>query len=207
MRKEIIGFILIFLILFTSISLLSYHPDDQSVHNATDISHIHNRFGLAGAYSSGMLIGFFGVGAFWTPLLLISISICFWGKRSKRRIVLIAIGGIILVITTGGGVGLRIAPANELVIWERSVSAGGIVGILLQLFLQKYTDNVVALSILILAWLIGFIMATGFPIRRLFWQWINFIFHSFERGARLAVKLNLNRSHSLAQRPLPEKYA
>ncbi len=205
MRKEIIGFILVFLILFTSISLLSYHPDDQSVHNATDISHIHNRFGLAGAYFSGMLIGFFGVGAFWTPLLLISVSICFWRKRSRQRFFFTVLGGIILVITTGGMFGLRIAPANELVIWGQSVSAGGIVGILLQLFLQKYTDTTGALIVLIPAWLIGFIMAAGFPIRRFFWQWIYFISQSFERGTRLAVKLHLNRSHHPRKRPLPEK--
>ncbi len=205
MRKEIISLFLIFLILFTSLSLLSYHPDDPSVHNATDISRVHNRFGLIGSYFSGMLIGFFGVGAFWTPLLLILVSICFWRKRSKQTIALTVIGGIILVITTGGLFGLRLAPAHELVIWGRSLSASGIAGILIQLFLEKYTNTTGALIILIIAWLIGFIMATGFSLRRFLWQWTNFITQSFQNGVQLVVKWKQNRSHRPPKRLLPKK--
>ncbi|MDM8543151.1 DNA translocase FtsK 4TM domain-containing protein [Desulfococcaceae bacterium HSG9] len=205
MRKEITGLILIFLVLFTLFSLLSYHPNDQSIHNATDRTHINNLFGLVGAYFSGILIGFFGVGAFWTPLLFILVSICFWRKRSKQTILLTVIGSIILMITTGGLFGLRLAPENELVLWGRSVSAGGIVGILLQFFLKKYTNTTGALSILILAWLIGFIMATGFSIRRFFWQWMYFTFHSFETGIRFAVKWRQNKSYRLRKRLLPKK--
>jgi len=209
MRKEIIGLILLFLILFTLISLFSHHPADPSVHNATDISHVHNRFGLAGSYFSGMLIGFFGVGAFWTPLLLVLVSIHYWRKRSKQTIALTVIGGIILVITTGGLFGLRLAPANELVIWGRSLSAGGIAGILLQLFLEKYTNTTGALIILILAWLIGFIMVTGFSLSRFIWQWMSFLTVSFQRGVQLWVKWKQNRPHRATKRPekrlLPKK--
>ncbi len=201
MRKEIIGLILLFLIIFTLISLLTFHPDDQSVHNATDISHVHNRFGIVGAYFSGMLIGFFGVGAFWTPLLLVLVTIHFWSKRSKQTIALTIIGGIILVVTTGGLFGLRLVPATELVIWGRSYSAGGIVGILIQLFLEKYTNTTGALIILILAWLIGFIMGTGFSLSRFIGQWTHFFALSFQKSVQLWEKWKHNRP----QRPLKQK--
>jgi len=205
MRKEIIGLILFFLVLFTLISLLSFHPDDQSVHNATGISQVHNRFGLVGAYFSGMLIGFFGIGAFWTPLLLILVTIHFWCKRSKQTIALTVIGGIILVITTGGLFCVRLAPANELFIWGRSFSAGGIVGILMQLFLEKYTNTTGALIILILAWLIGFIMATGFSLSRFMGQWTHFFVLTFQRGLRLWENWKRKRLQRPRKRFLPEK--
>jgi len=156
-----------------------------------------------------MLIGFFGVGAFWTPLLLVLLSIHYWSKRSKQTIALTVIGGIILVITTGGLFGLRLAPANELVIWGRSLSAGGIAGILLQLFLEKYTNTTGAMIILILAWLIGFIMVTGFSLSRFIWQWTSFLALSFQRGVQLWVKWKQNRPHRARKRPekrlLPKK--
>ncbi len=75
MRKEIVGILLFFLVIFTLISLLSYSPEDPSIHNAKAAGHIHNLFGLFGAHLSGILIGLFGLGAFWIPVLLLFASI------------------------------------------------------------------------------------------------------------------------------------
>ncbi|MDH3344494.1 MAG: DNA translocase FtsK 4TM domain-containing protein, partial [Desulfobacteraceae bacterium] len=71
MRKEIIGILLFFLVIFTLISLLSYSPADPSINNARAAGQIHNFFGLFGAHLAGILIGLFGLGSFWVPILLL----------------------------------------------------------------------------------------------------------------------------------------
>ena len=84
MRKEIIGIFCFFLVIFTLISLLSFSPDDPSIHNAKAGGEIHNLFGLLGAHLAGILIGLFGLGAFWIPLLLLLTSIHFFGDHPTK---------------------------------------------------------------------------------------------------------------------------
>ena len=71
MRKEIIGIILFALVIFTLGSLFSYHPDDPSIHSAAGGNVTHNMFGVMGAHTAGLLIGLFGIGAFWIPVLFL----------------------------------------------------------------------------------------------------------------------------------------
>ena len=101
MRKEIVGIIFFFLVIFTLISLLSFSPHDPSINNARAGGEIHNLFGVLGAHVSGALIGLFGIGAFWIPLLLLLASIQFFGDQSKQVMISTLVGGIVLVITTG----------------------------------------------------------------------------------------------------------
>ena len=75
MRKELIAIFFFFLVALSLISLLTYNPADPSMHNATAASQIHNWFGIIGAHLSGLLIGFFGLGAFWIPVLLTILGI------------------------------------------------------------------------------------------------------------------------------------
>jgi len=101
MRKELTGFILIFLVIITSASLLTYSSSDPSVHHAVSGGKIDNFFGLFGAHLSGLFIGLFGLGAFWIPVLLLVASIHIL-KTGKLKFNVIAIlGGFLLIITTG----------------------------------------------------------------------------------------------------------
>ena len=84
MRKEIYGIILFFLVIFTLVSLLSFSPADPSINNARAAGQIHNLFGIFGAHVSGLLIGLFGLGAFWIPILLLLASIHFFGNHQKE---------------------------------------------------------------------------------------------------------------------------
>jgi S-DNA-T family DNA segregation ATPase FtsK/SpoIIIE len=84
MRKEIVGIIFFFLVIFTLISLLSFSPEDPSIHKARAGGEIHNLFGSLGAHVAGALIGLFGIGAFWIPLLLLLASIQFFGDQSRQ---------------------------------------------------------------------------------------------------------------------------
>ncbi len=175
MRKEIYGIILFFLVIFSLISLLSYSPADPSINNARAAGQIHNLFGIVGAHVSGMLIGLFGLGAFWIPILLLLASIHFFGNHPSKALISTLVGGIILVVITGALLSLR---QNQIILFGNKFSAGGIVGIPFKAFLVKYTNFAGSAIILILLWIIGFILATGFSLiafgKRIY-QWMNLI--------------------------------
>ena len=101
MRKEIIGLFLFFLVILTLVSLLSYNPADPSIHNAKAAGDIQNLFGFFGAHVAGLLIGLFGLGAFWIPVLLLLSCIHFFGDLQNKAIVSNLAGGIVLIIATG----------------------------------------------------------------------------------------------------------
>ena len=165
MRKEITGILLFFLVIFTLISLLSYSPADPSINNTRAAGQIHNLFGTLGAHLAGVLIGLFGLGAFWIPVLLLLLSIQILGGQPQKAIVGTVIGGILLVVTTGSLLALK---QHNYLLFANRFSAGGIVGIPLKSFLVAYSNATGAIIILVLIWLIGFIMATGFSLLAFF---------------------------------------
>ncbi|MCG6892465.1 MAG: DNA translocase FtsK 4TM domain-containing protein [Desulfobacteraceae bacterium] len=164
MRKEITGILLFFLVVFTLISLLSYSPLDPSIHNATAEKTVRNLFGLLGAHTAGLLIGLFGLGAFWIPILLLLVSIHFFGGHSLRAIAVTAVGGLLLVLTTGGLVHLLVHPAHFVVLMDTRYSSGGMVGIPTATFLIRYAHVTGAAIILTVLWLIGLLMSTGLSL-------------------------------------------
>ena len=161
MRKEIIGIVLFFLVILTLTSLLSYSPEDPSIHNARAEGEILNLFGLVGAHLAGLLVGLFGLGAFWLPLLLLFSSLHFFGSRPARTLAGVLIGGLLLVVTSGSLMALQ---QDHYEIFGSRFSAGGILGIPLKSFLVHYANATGAAVILALLWLVGFIMATGFSL-------------------------------------------
>jgi len=175
MRKEIVGIFCFFLVIFTLISLVSFSPNDPSINNAKATGSIHNLFGVVGAHVAGILIGLFGLGAFWIPLLLLLTSIHFFGDHPMQAKISTLIGGILLVVTTGSLLATR---QNTYVMFGSEFSAGGLVGIPLKSFLIKYTNFTGAVIILILMWIVGFILATGFSLIAFSlrcWDWISAI--------------------------------
>ncbi|MBW2177677.1 MAG: DNA translocase FtsK, partial [Deltaproteobacteria bacterium] len=179
MRKEIIGIILFFLVIFTLISLLSYSPEDPSINNAKATGDIHNIFGTFGAHVGGALIALFGIGAFWLPILLLLLSVQFFGKNPEAVILQRIAGGVLLIITTGSLIAFY---SNHLAIFGSRFSSGGIVGIPLKSFLEKYTNTSGGVIILLLLWLIGFILTTGFSL-------VRFYKRSLGTGTRFGEKL------------------
>ena len=161
MRKEIIGIFLFFLVILTLTSLLSYSPEDPSIHNARAEGEIINLFGLVGAHLAGLLVGLFGLGAFWLPLLLLFSSLHFFGSRPARTLAGVLLGGLLLVVTSGSLMALQ---QDYYEVFGSRFSAGGILGIPLKSFLVRYANATGAAVILALLWLVGFIMATGFSL-------------------------------------------
>jgi DNA segregation ATPase FtsK/SpoIIIE, S-DNA-T family len=179
MRKEIAGICLFFLVILTLISLVSYSPGDPSINHAVEARDIHNLFGVFGAHIAGILIGLFGLGAFWFPVLLLIFSIHFFGRHTRKTMVLTLIGGFFLIIATGGLISLS---ASEIVLLENAYSSGGLIGIPISALLLRYTHMTGATLILSVIWLIGLILATGFSM-------VNFI-----RRCRAIVQLAVDRA-------------
>ncbi|MDP7353741.1 MAG: DNA translocase FtsK [Desulfobacterales bacterium] len=158
MRKEILGIFLFFLVIFTLVSLLSFSLDDPSINNAKPTGDIHNLFGLFGSHVSGILIGLFGLGAFWVPILLLLISVHFFGNHPGRAVISTIAGGLILIITTGS---LLTFQQNHFLIIGERFSSGGIIGLPLKTFFVKYSNTAGGFIFLALIWVVGFMLATG----------------------------------------------
>jgi S-DNA-T family DNA segregation ATPase FtsK/SpoIIIE len=163
MRKEIIGLFLFFLVILTLVSLLSYNPADPSIHNAKAAGDIQNLFGLFGAHVAGLLIGLFGLGAFWIPVLLLLSCIHFFGDLPEKAIVSNIAGGIVLIIATGCLLAFK---QNHYILFGTKFSSGGIIGIPLKSLLAKYANVTGGMVMMILIWIIGLILATGFSLAR-----------------------------------------
>jgi S-DNA-T family DNA segregation ATPase FtsK/SpoIIIE len=161
MRREIIGIFIFFFVIFTLISLLSYHPADPSIHSTGSGGRAHNLFGVVGAHLAGLLIGWVGMGAFWIPLLLLLVSLQFFGDQPPRVTVCTLAGGILLILTTAS---LLAAYQDHYVLFEKKFTSGGLLGIPIQAFLVKYANPAGGIIVLALLWLVGFILATGFSL-------------------------------------------
>ncbi len=197
MRKEIYGILLFFLVIFTLISLLSFSPDDPSLHNARAAGQIENLFGLLGAHLAGGLIGLFGLGAFWIPVLLLLASIHFFMGQSGRTALAILAGGLLLVITTGSLFALQ---HNRIDLFGHAFSTGGMIGIPIKAFLVKYANFAGSVIILTLLWLIGFILATGFSILRFFKRTKHVASSSTERIATYFIKRQERRKKAVKRK-------
>jgi len=185
MRNEIAGIVLFFLVIFTMISLMTYSPADPSINHVGPAGAANNFFGLLGAYMASILIGLFGLGAFWVPVLLLFFCNGILRSHSGRYLMTTAGGGLILVIVTGSLFALY-APAYE--IFGARYTAGGLIGHPMQSFLLTYTNMTGGTVILLVFFIIGFILATG----------ISFI--GILKNSWRAFLLALDRTQSAAAR-------
>jgi len=165
MRKELGGILLFFLVILTLVSLLTFHPDDPAIglSSATTTNKIHNFFGYLGANTAGLLLSSFGVGAFWTPLLLLLAGIRIITRTDIRAIIRIIWGGLLLMISSGCLASLLLGP--EKTAWIK-YPVGGISGEFLRHLLTGSANRTGGLFIAVLLLLVGLITATGFsPVR------------------------------------------
>jgi hypothetical protein len=88
-------------------------------------------FGVFGANFAGILVGLFGIGAFWIPFLCLLGSILFFGKNPGQAMLPLAAGGMLLIVTTGSLLAFK---QDHYVLFGSRFTAGGIVGIPAQVF-------------------------------------------------------------------------
>ncbi len=174
MRKEVTGIFLFFLVILSLVSLISYSQLDPSINSVSNYIEIHNIFGRLGANIAGILIGFFGLGAFWIPVILFIYGIKF--LRAKNISVFYSgitlFGSTILIITTGSIFSLF---KYDYVIFGSEFSSGGFLGTYFTLFLKNYANSAGAFLILSVLFIIGFILATNFSITSFINNSIKFI--------------------------------
>jgi len=161
MRKEILGIFLFFLVVFTLISLVSYHPSDPSMFNSGTSAGAKNLFGLIGGHTAGALLGLFGMGGGWFPVLLAVFSVRIFRNQPERELLLSVFGGILLIAVTGG---LMALGTDVYVLHGIRVPSGGLVGELFGAYVTRYFGIVGGAIILVLLAVIAFIMLTGVSI-------------------------------------------
>jgi DNA segregation ATPase FtsK/SpoIIIE, S-DNA-T family len=196
MRKEIGGLFLVFLLVFVLISLLSYHPGDPSIHHAAPATGVHNVFGVLGAHLAGLLIGLFGIGAFWIPFFMLFWSFELFGKRDSKALPRSLAGAMLLLIATSA---LAAFNGNHVEIFGRQFTSGGVVGIPVNSLLVKYANAIGAFLILSLFSLIGLIMGLRFSIAQFalkLWKTIRFLKWR-ERGKKVR-----KRQKALRKKPV-----
>ncbi|CCK79809.1 DNA translocase FtsK [Desulfobacula toluolica] len=163
MKKELYGIFLFFLIVLTAVSLFSYNVSDPCVGNRFfDIpDHIHNAFGLLGAHLAGFFVFLFGLGAFWIPIVLGLVSVWLLKGKPANIIWLTLLGGLFLIVSTGG---LLFLFKDNYELLGTHVSSGGVIGITITSFLLKYANIIGSIIILMFLMILGIIFATGISI-------------------------------------------
>ncbi|MCF6249064.1 MAG: DNA translocase FtsK 4TM domain-containing protein [Desulfobacula sp.] len=163
MKKELYGILLFFFLIFIAVSLFTYDSLDPCLGNNffTLPDHFENAFGLFGAQSAGFFIYLFGLGAFWLPIILGFVAIFWLESRSANIIGLTFLGGLLIMISTGGILD-TIEPAFEFL--GTRISSGGIIGTSFSDFLLKYANVVGRMIILTFFLIVGLVMATGVSI-------------------------------------------
>lgn len=165
MRKEILGVIFFFLLVFVTVSLLSYHPADPSINRIQVSGKLHNLFGPAGAHTAGLLVFLFGLGAYWVPVILLIVT-CYIFKAYPKGTILVALaGGVLLMITTGAFLSLY---QKQYLILGKRLSSGGVVGIPLAGITESYVNKTGGIILFMTLWIIAFIMATRVSLVALF---------------------------------------
>ncbi len=190
MRKEIVGILIFFLFLFTLVSLLSYSPDDPSVHHARAVGSIHNVFGLIGSHLAGLLIGLFGLGAFWVPMLFLLSMLQLLGQPAGKTTILSLFGGFLLMMATGS---LFAVWKASYALWGESYNAGGFIGRALRDLLTTYAKPTGAFFILMVLILIGLNLSVGFSPKRFAVIILRILRKSAERVHTMKLTLKARR--------------
>ncbi len=162
---EIIGILLLFLAIFSFISLISYDPQDPSWANVTSADQkIHNYGGRVGASLAEALFQFSGLTSFLILLALLYLGFQLLLPREKRHFLVKAGGVLILFLLLSSFLFLLFRTFS----WKGiEIQAGGLIGYMVATFLVRYFNHTGSL-ILIAALLVLFlIFSTGISIGKL----------------------------------------
>jgi S-DNA-T family DNA segregation ATPase FtsK/SpoIIIE len=158
MRNEYIGISLFFVVIAALVSLFSHHPADPSLFHGGSAAQVHNLFGVLGAHFSGLLIGLFGLGAFWTPVLLLFVSLHFMRNIPVHEMTKAVISGLILIVATGAFFAVW---KNQYLFFGNNIPSGGVIGLKVQAVVTGKFNKMGGAAILALISMISFMLATG----------------------------------------------
>jgi S-DNA-T family DNA segregation ATPase FtsK/SpoIIIE len=202
---EIIGILLLFLAIFSFISLISYHPQDPSWANVTSADQkILNYGGRVGASLAEALFQFSGLTSFLILLALLYLGFQLLLPREKRRFLVKAGGVLILFLLLSSFLFLLFGSF----LWKGiEIQAGGLIGYLVSTFLIRHFSHTGSL-ILITALLVLFIIfSTGISIGKI----LRFVF-GFFRFAFKEVRIKITsfqkaKDREKKRKKVVEKYS
>jgi S-DNA-T family DNA segregation ATPase FtsK/SpoIIIE len=196
MRKEILGVILLFTLVFTAVSLLSYDPSDPCINYVRASGEVRNLFGLAGAHVAGFLIAVFGLGAFWVPIVLLVITLHVFKAYSRLTILVALAGGLLLMVATGGLLSMH---QMDYLVFGKRFSSGGTLGIPLARIVQDWVNTTGGLIFLLTIWIIAFIMTTRLSLLALL-KWLTSVCRGLFSRAKAAWMIWKERRHKAKRR-------
>ncbi|MFH1885883.1 MAG: DNA translocase FtsK 4TM domain-containing protein, partial [Pseudomonadota bacterium] len=145
--------------------MATYTPDDPCVFfSVTDGGDVHNLFGVLGANVGGLLVGLFGLGAFFLPVLLTLAGLALLRGKSRRRMLIAAVGGGLFMLFSGSFWSLF---GNDLWVGQRAYSTGGLLGMGVKNLLVRYLNPSGAGIVLFTFFLLSFMAATGLSLAEL----------------------------------------
>ncbi|MBF0241190.1 MAG: DNA translocase FtsK 4TM domain-containing protein [Desulfamplus sp.] len=159
MKKELLAILLLFLVVLTSVSILSHSPLDPSInHQSFTTENIHNLFGLVGAHLSGVIVDLFGVASLWLPMYLFLAALWYFRGKQSLEIAISMAGGLIIICATAGILSII---RDRVFINGGYVASGGFVGGAISDFLLEYTNTLGSVTILVFFIFSGVVLTTG----------------------------------------------
>lgn len=193
LSTEIIGILLIFLAIFSFLSLVGYDSKDPSAFTTAPPGyHVHNYAGRIGSYFSAALLQLFGLVSF-----LIALTAGYAGIKAilsgSAKGLFARMGGVVLL-------GTILSPLFSLLFgsfpWRGTIlQGGGLFGYVLSSFLHKYFNFTGSLIFLIAALVLFLMFSTEWSLART----LRFFKRAFD-SAFTDVKIKVTRYHKTKKR-------
>ncbi len=130
------GLVLMVATIYLTLSLLTFSPEDPSFNNATEYLYTNNKGGVVGAFTSDLLLQYFGLASFAIPLVLGLYSLILVAHRPITHFSL-RVAAMPLLLISAAALLHQIAPLPDWPV-EDGIGNGGLVGKLLTIFMAKY---------------------------------------------------------------------
>lgn len=162
--QELWGIFFMALTLFTVLSLFSYSPTDPALNAVSNLNRIQNLCGIIGAYSADILFTIFGISAYASTFLFLSLSLMhFFGKEIKVRLkdVFYYLG---LITFVSALIHLRFESIH---ISDYTIAGGGVIGGLMGEIFTHYLNKPGAYLVSASGSLLFFILSTHLTVAEL----------------------------------------
>jgi len=172
--QEIVGLFLIALTIFLILSLISYSKIDPCLDvayggDAAKVHKVSNYAGLLGAVVADVLIRFWGITAFFIPLITLIFGAHIMAMRPVARKWAVSLGIIFILFSTPPLISL-LFPREDVAIFGLTLASSGWVGksIARDLFV-RYMGLPGAYLVLVTMWVAGVMMLTRISLMSLAW--------------------------------------
>lgn len=159
--NELIGLLILVLAALLALSLLSYHPSDQSLDTAVLSARPQNWVGPVGAYTADLLFQFFGIAAFLIVIGLTASAVQWFrpptGKPAQHH----RFSGVLLCMLS---IAALLQELPKLPLWRGAIPWSGIAGRLLANGLLALFNRTGAYILTGTTLLVGLFLATNFSL-------------------------------------------